>query len=109
MARDVHTPHSELDYDVASAAQGLKGCDAVFPYDADRAYWGLHRWAELLIAERQGLVEQLEAAAHLMRSHVANLDESLMREQYPDSLGALTFDWLAHYNDALNPAKRPGE
>ena len=55
-----HTPHSELDYDVANAVQGLKGCDAVFPYDADRAYWGLHRWAELLIAERQGLEEQLE-------------------------------------------------
>jgi len=54
-------PHSEQGYDLANAAQGIKGCDAVYPYDERRAYEGLHRWAELLITEQRGLEEQLKA------------------------------------------------
>jgi hypothetical protein len=58
-------PHISQDgaaFDLANVEQGLRGCDAIYPYDQDQAYHGLHEWAELLIADRKRLLEQYENA-----------------------------------------------
>ena len=46
---------------VEDAASGISGCDAVFPYDADRAYTGMKDWATLLLAEADALRARLTA------------------------------------------------
>jgi hypothetical protein len=45
-----------------NAAGGIKGCDAVWPYDPDQAYIGMRHWVEVLIAEREALRERVAAA-----------------------------------------------
>lgn len=45
--------------DAENAAQGIKGCDAIWPYDSDAAYVGMKEWAELLLAEWERLREEL--------------------------------------------------
>jgi ElaB/YqjD/DUF883 family membrane-anchored ribosome-binding protein len=69
------SPHKEQDYDLANAAQGLKGCDAVYPFDERNAYEGLHRWAELLIEDRQRLEEQYESLLSSTRRVSEQADE----------------------------------
>lgn len=53
--------------DVKNAAQGIKGCDAIWTYDGDAAYAGMKDWAGLLLSERERLQNDIEgiiALAH---------------------------------------------
>ncbi len=68
------------DLDLANAAQGLKGCDAIYPFDERRAYEGLHRWTELLIAERSRLRER-EAQAQAERIAAIHSEELAVGDQ----------------------------
>ncbi len=49
--------------DIANAASGLLGCDAVHPYDPDAAYRAAREWADLLLAENQRYKKALERIA----------------------------------------------
>ena len=117
-------PHSEQDYDLANAVQGLKGCDAIYSYDVRRAYEGLHRWAELLIEDRKRLEEQLEAerqraddweretqlrlqegVGHAARAR--ELQEQLERAEKFIAKQGMEYRFAEFCGGVANPAERP--
>jgi hypothetical protein len=49
-------------YEIENASKGIAGCDAVFPYDERSAYFGMKKWAELLIAHVAALTTERDEA-----------------------------------------------
>jgi hypothetical protein len=65
----VNADQHEAVFDSANARQGIKGCDAIWPYDPDAAYEGAKKWVETLLADRDRLAAELAEANERAEYH----------------------------------------
>lgn len=100
------------NFDLANIAQGLKGCDAVSPYDPERAYRALRKWAGLLVADRKQLIEQFESVLEDVPTLLWIIDELYNGASWRtmETLRPEINDVLARFTAlASSPAKRGSE